>query len=119
MNRKPQPADSWWRTHQASCNGSFIKISGPELKDQTSLPSENNKNSKDLASFKGKGRTWSEIPPSSTHPDIVKITSFFKKATKEKFTCINCAFYCTESLEDLNIHLDSCLERKIINLADD
>jgi predicted SprT family Zn-dependent metalloprotease len=30
MNRKPQKADSWWRQHQATCGGEFIKISEPE-----------------------------------------------------------------------------------------
>ena len=30
MNRKPQPADSWWSSHQFSCNGTFIKVSEPD-----------------------------------------------------------------------------------------
>ncbi len=29
MNRKPQPADSWWKDHQRYCGGEFIKISEP------------------------------------------------------------------------------------------
>ena len=30
MNRAPGPNDNWWAAHQASCNGSFIKIREPE-----------------------------------------------------------------------------------------
>jgi len=30
MNRKPQKADHWWRQHQMTCGGEFIKISEPE-----------------------------------------------------------------------------------------
>ncbi|KAI9217084.1 SprT-like family-domain-containing protein [Blastocladiella britannica] len=30
MNRPPQPADSWWQRHLASCGGTYTKISGPE-----------------------------------------------------------------------------------------
>ncbi|RKP33563.1 SprT-like family-domain-containing protein, partial [Dimargaris cristalligena] len=29
MNRAPQPADSWFKDHQASCGGTYIKISEP------------------------------------------------------------------------------------------
>jgi len=30
MNRVPGPNDTWWSQHQATCNGSFIKIKEPE-----------------------------------------------------------------------------------------
>lgn len=125
MNRKPQPADSWWKSHQASCNGTFIKVSEPEkvksgeFKAEKSLASSN-------ASFKGKGRTWSEAQENDSSS---KITDFFKKpipspesASSEKMsilTCVNCTKYQTESLNELNEHLDICLQtKKIIDLTD-
>ncbi|EPZ33799.1 SprT-like domain-containing protein [Rozella allomycis CSF55] len=30
MNRKPQPADYWWKEHERTCGGEFQKISEPE-----------------------------------------------------------------------------------------
>lgn len=30
MNRPPQPADWWWKSHKVSCGGIYTKISGPE-----------------------------------------------------------------------------------------
>ena len=30
MNRAPGPNDNWWKDHQNSCNGVFIKIKEPE-----------------------------------------------------------------------------------------
>ena len=33
MKRKPQKADSWFDTHQATCGGTFIKISEPSKKE--------------------------------------------------------------------------------------
>lgn len=106
MNRKPQPADSWWSSHQATCNGTFEKISeesGDKVKKDEPELSRNNK-------FKGKGRTWSEI-----HPNTTKMTEFFKKKTlpaeqaSQKLKCVNCTKFETESLRELNDHLDDCL----------
>lgn len=36
MNRAPQPADRWWRAHQARCGGTFVKISDPTVSGQSS-----------------------------------------------------------------------------------
>lgn len=30
MNRPPGPRDPWFRDHQNSCNGTFIKVKEPE-----------------------------------------------------------------------------------------
>ena len=30
MNRKPQPADFWFKDHKRICGGQFTKISSPE-----------------------------------------------------------------------------------------
>lgn len=98
MNRKPQPADSWWSSHQASCNGTFIKISEPKEKEKEKESSK--------TPFKGKGRTWSG--PSN-------VADFFKKVKVKdepnltKLKCVNCSGFETESLQELNNHLDSCL----------
>ena len=109
MNRKPQPADSWWKTHQATCNGTFIKVSEPEICNKEMKSEE-----KQAASvFKGNGRTWSESFESESTPS--KITDFFKKPTNKKveMICVNCSKYKTESLKELNEHLDDCLNRVI------
>lgn len=72
MNRKPQPADSWWKAHQATCNGTFIKVSEPE---PTRKGKEGDQTGNQcLPGFKGKGRTWSESFESESTP---KITEFF------------------------------------------
>lgn len=43
MNRKPGPNDNWWSRHQASCNGTFIKIAEPDKKTQTKPLSQGDK----------------------------------------------------------------------------
>ena len=132
MNRKPQAADSWWNSHQATCNGTFIKVSEPEMKKK---PEEDQVNKRsNLSSFKGigigkgKGRTWSDIQKSESSP---KITEFFKKPMKSepepekveyelisKLKCVNCTKYETESLRELNEHLDVCLMKFVFDLTD-
>lgn len=130
MNRKPQPADSWWKAHQSTCNGTFIKVSEPETtkKESKKAADEDQTGKQSLQTFKGKGRTWSESFESESTPK--KITEFFKKPTtssdskevmevevKSKvITCVNCTKYKTESLKELNEHLDICLN-KIIDLT--
>jgi len=64
MNRKPQKADSWWRQHQLTCGGEFIKISEPEEYTQKKLKKQ-----------KGNGQTISMVnhsllnQPSSSNLD--------------------------------------------------
>lgn len=118
MNRKPQPADSWWSTHQATCNGTFEKISGEVKKESATVIEPVNK-------FKGKGRTWSNLQDSTS----TKVTEFFKKkpsaseVPQEPFKCVNCTDFETKSLLELNEHLDICLtlpkKKFTINLADE
>ena len=112
MNRKPQPADSWWSSHQSTCNGTFEKVSeAPEIKKE---PETANK-------FKGKGRTWSDLDKNENS----KVAGFFKKKTPlESFKCVNCTKFETKSLEELNEHLDVCLinsspKKFTINLVDE
>lgn len=35
MNRAPQPADRWFAEHQQKCGGSFIKVQGPDVRNQS------------------------------------------------------------------------------------
>lgn len=141
MNRKPQPADSWWPTHQNSCNGMFIKISGPaakvisKVKDKDKPKIEtgtmiNNETANIKTGalsqsqlFQGKGRTWSEsnsLKSSAEFKNIKKIPNFFaKNDSKIMLKCVNCSSYKTDSLKDLNEHLDICLLKVFINLAED
>jgi hypothetical protein len=30
MNRAPGPTDFWWKDHQATCGGQYIKVHGPD-----------------------------------------------------------------------------------------
>ena len=139
MNRKPQPADSWWPAHQNSCNGTFIKISEPDNK--INLKGKNKDKDKSLIginikvnvdaskttrtkieshshslsqTFQGKGRTWFV-------DNLESSANFFSKKNDSKsvLKCVNCSSYATESLKDLNEHLDICLHKVFINLADD
>lgn len=147
MNRKPQPADSWWPAHQNSCDGTFIKISEPDNKIILKGKNKDKDKSKSLIdigikvnvdttkttetkveshplsqSFQGKGRTWSESNSSESSAGFknIKITNFFSKNdSKSVLNCVNCSSYKTESLKDLNEHLDICLHKIFINLADD
>lgn len=122
MNRKPQSADSWWSSHQASCSGIFEKVS------ENSQASEKSSNvEKTEGKFKGKGRTWSNTQSDIKSVNNVKLTEFFKKKFPEeppKFNCVNCTNFLADSLKSLNEHLDICLTKSppkklIINLAED
>ena len=133
MNRKPQAADSWWKSHQAACNGTFIKVSEPEITKKEKADEDKldkRPNLSNLSNFKGigkgKGRTWSETQKSESSP---KITEFFKKSVKSesekvenelisKLKCVNCTKYETESLKELNEHLDVCLKKFVFDLTD-
>lgn len=118
MNRKPQPADSWWANHQATCGGTFEKVSEP--KDASSLT----KSSSEKSKYSGKGRTWSES--TATKDKNAKVTDFFEKkivtefedekCTEQCWVCFNCHKFKTDSLTKFNDHLDFCLQ-SIIDLT--
>ena len=62
MNRKPQPADSWWKENQRYCGGEFIKISEPENSKKGTLKNgksfkTNTRLEKNSGSFSGQGKT--------------------------------------------------------------
>lgn len=46
MNRPPGPSDYWWRAHQSSCSGKFIKVKEPENFKSRSKQSSGNSNLK-------------------------------------------------------------------------
>ena len=81
MNRRPQPADSWWSAHAAACTGSFIKVDAEQANEPAS------------STFKGAPRSWSEtepqakgpcLGPTSLRPLNSKITAFFDVASEAK-----------------------------------
>lgn len=125
MNRKPQAADSWWKSHQSSCNGTFIKVSEPErIQEKIKVGGDQVEKRSNISIFKGKGkgRTWSEAQRSESSS---KITEFFNKPIKSdqfisssKLRCVNCTKYETESLRELNDHLDDCLKKFVFDLTD-
>jgi hypothetical protein len=55
MNRPPSRTDIWWSTHQATCNGTFQKIKGPENKSKVK------KNGRVIETTKFKGKGYSMI----------------------------------------------------------
>ncbi|KAK3093026.1 hypothetical protein FSP39_010182 [Pinctada imbricata] len=80
MNRAPGPNDNWWKDHQNSCNGVFIKIKEPEdygkkkksQKDATKTDSKDKKdpksknNNMDIRVFVGKGNVLGNTSASAT-----------------------------------------------------
>lgn len=42
MNRAPGPNDLWWKEHQLTCGGTFIKVREPEAKNKGKRTRENN-----------------------------------------------------------------------------
>jgi transcription elongation factor Elf1 len=50
MNRPPQPADYWWKSHAEKCGGTYTKIDGPEMH------LENSKGSASSGTNDGKGK---------------------------------------------------------------
>ncbi|TPX46117.1 hypothetical protein SeLEV6574_g03414 [Synchytrium endobioticum] len=65
MNRKPQPADSWWADHQKSCGGTYHKIDGPEFHDNNDVKGKK-KNTLDKYFKKessGSGESSGSSPP--------------------------------------------------------
>ncbi len=91
MNRAPQPADSWWSRHLIECGGTFKKISEPEGKNKAL-----NKQSKTKSK-------------ANLNLNQSKIT-----ADKKNLKCPNCDNFKSSKLEELNGHLDECLEMNLI-----
>ncbi len=87
MNRPPQPADSWWPTHKASCSGQFIKVDEPKT---------------------GKTKTGKTEESSVKMP--TKAVSFFP--APKIYCCVSCEKFRTPQLDELNAHLDQCLSSK-------
>lgn len=80
MNRAPGPSDFWWKEHQQTCGGQFIKIKEPENfkargsknKEKTKPPPKNNGSPSNVY-------TWlTRTPPPITQSKIV----FTPKNTK-------------------------------------
>lgn len=44
MNRPPNPRDSWWKSHEKSCGGTFFKVAGPEFDEKTEKPRKKARN---------------------------------------------------------------------------
>ena len=51
MNRAPGPYDNWWKRHQATCGGTFIKIKEPEGYGKKVSKKEIPKGQTDIRSF--------------------------------------------------------------------
>ncbi|XP_061173844.1 protein pellino-like [Saccostrea echinata] len=86
MNRPPGPRDPWFRDHQNSCNGTFIKVKEPEnygkkkKKDDGKVgkamdKSEKKSPSKDIRTFFGKGHVLSSRSPKKNSSSETPISS--------------------------------------------
>lgn len=109
MNRKPQPADSWWSAHAASCNGEFVKIAGDAPKEPTSKKrplNEIGKESKTPTNTPTQKESKTETQ-TQTQSETEKKKPFFP--APKIYTCVNCESFRTPNLDELNRHLDSCL----------
>jgi len=80
MNRPPQKADRWWAQHQATCGGTFEKVSEPEKPPKKATAGGNGKKKpiaglqeidkylKKVQERKSQGQDQGQ-PPSSPSPD--------------------------------------------------
>ncbi len=87
MNRPPQSADWWWKDHQRICGGTYVKISGPPLKEASKKKREGKKMKSDDSQPKiesyfdklnGKGqKLGGENPPDllKGSSDVIDLTS--------------------------------------------
>ncbi|KAI6213319.1 Protein with SprT-like domain at the N terminus [Aphelenchoides besseyi] len=60
MNRAPSSADTWFASHQATCNGKFIKVKEPEKNEKSTVTSTNESKPKGIV----KKKSTSQINPS-------------------------------------------------------
>lgn len=107
MNRAPGPRDPWFRDHQNSCNGTFIKVKEPEnygkkkkkgegKSDQTSSKAVEKKSpNKDIRTFFGKGHVLSSRSPTKASPQ--------KEVTKKPEVKGLPKFYDTDSDDELDL----------------
>lgn len=67
-NRAPGPNDVWWRQHQMSCGGTFVKISEPEPKNKAKKQKIENQQLPKITSWLNKSEsssTTTNMPKSS------------------------------------------------------
>lgn len=107
MNRAPGPRDPWFRDHQNSCNGTFIKVKEPEnygkKKKKGEGKPENSSNkavekkspSKDIRTFFGKGHVLSSRSPTKASPQ--------KEVAKKPEVKGLPRFYDTDSDDELDL----------------
>lgn len=107
MNRAPGPRDPWFRDHQNSCNGTFIKVKEPEnygkkkkkgegKSDKTSSKAVEQKSpNKDIRTFFGKGHVLSSRSPTKASPQ--------KEVTKKPEVKGLPKFYDTDSDDELDL----------------
>lgn len=76
MNRAPGPSDFWWASHQAKCNGTFIKVREPEKKPHRSkdrgAENENKKPKEKVAGKKTEKSLDDWFTKSQGKPDVPK-----------------------------------------------
>ena len=115
MNRPPQPADSWYSMHAATCTGRFVKVEGDVFIGK-----------KSAGKLEGKKKAIKEndkLNPNATASTSTSIATSASTSTPmatpmatnqsklnfcpKIYTCVACEQFRTPSLEALNAHLDT------------
>ena len=76
MNRAPGPSDFWWKEHQQSCGGQFVKIKEPE--NFKARPSRSKDKARPASQSINSGKsmsTWLAKPATATATSVPKLTS--------------------------------------------
>lgn len=104
MNRVPQPADRWWREHQATCGGVFVKIHEPARGGSGRMRRNDSK---------GDTQPGRGPPPPTTISDYFAgrgRVQWANDAKTQGHQCPSCRSYLARDLKALNDHLDNCLD---------
>ncbi|KAL2743439.1 DNA-dependent metalloprotease SPRTN [Vespula maculifrons] len=106
MNRAPGPSDFWWREHQQSCGGQFIKIKEPE--NFKTRNTKNNQKSKMISKNTQKENSLIDWLKNSNSPQ-----DKFNNISRSKIIPIS-KISNTEN-EKINIYTSTPLNKKINN----
>ncbi|XP_059616927.1 DNA-dependent metalloprotease SPRTN [Phlebotomus argentipes] len=86
MNRNPGPSDYWWKAHEQSCGGHFVKIREPEkTKPKNAAKTSTNANTTDIRKFLTPPRKSTQQPEAETS----EVRANVKDAWSKKFESPN------------------------------
>ncbi|KAK2579021.1 hypothetical protein KPH14_002815 [Odynerus spinipes] len=123
MNRAPGPSDFWWKEHQQSCGGQFIKIKEPEnFKKQNTKTNQksktvlkNNPNENNITNWLMKSNNSSQeyktndMPTSKVRP-VSKLSNIENEKTKN-VSKNNYTYSSPINVKTSNTHLDKNVKK--------